>query len=416
VDGQYYSVDAATAKDLNFNTWFTTSTGTMSSEGLSLVDTQISLKSIVSNMTGKTYLLTPAGKQELSNPSEFVTDAPMVSDALLNVIPTVSEKLTAPVFVRGGTDKNIYLVGAAQKRPTISNAERAIFAGEMTNPAVQTITASALALLKTGAPVLAPGSYVKSAKSGLSYWITGSHSMALASNLEDAAQFGLAKPRTASSLELSGYKQNAKLSGSKVLCGEQNYIAIGGSYYKAAADVATQYAGGFIALDSLACARLKVAAVEIGRFIKTPDKVYYLIQKGQRRPIASAAKYEALRGDLLPAVSVDYYFAKKQSLGKAAPTVLVEPTATPTPTPTVTSTATPTPTKTPTPTPTPSKSPSKAPTPAPTPTSTVKTYIVVNGDTLSKIASKFGITVNALKAANKLTGDTIKLGQKLVIP
>jgi LysM repeat protein len=41
---------------------------------------------------------------------------------------------------------------------------------------------------------------------------------------------------------------------------------------------------------------------------------------------------------------------------------------------------------------------------------------VVSGDTLSKIAAKFGVSVTALKAANKLTTDTIKVGQKLVIP
>jgi LysM repeat protein len=107
---------------------------------------------------------------------------------------------------------------------------------------------------------------------------------------------------------------------------------------------------------------------------------------------------------------VDYYFAKKQALGKAAPATLVEPTATPTPTPTVTSTPTPTATKTATPT------PIKTATPTPTPTATAKTYIVVSGDTLQRIATKFGVTVTALKSANKLTSDTIKIGQKLVIP
>lgn len=416
VEGQYFAIDAETAKDFNFNTWFTTSNGTMTSEGLSTVDSLISVKSIIANSAGDTYLLTAAGKQQLTNPTEFLSDATVVSNAVLNAIPSVTEKLTAPLFVRGGTDKNIYLVEAGQKRATISAAERAIFAKEMSNPAVQTISASALNLLKTGAIALAPGSFVKSAKSGLSYWITGAHSMALVGAADDATQFGLAKARTAASAELAGYKQNSKLTGSKVLCDADTYVAIGGSYYKVAADVAAHYAGGAIVLDPLACGRLKIAPVELGRFIRTPDKVFWLIQKGQRRQIASAAKYAELRGDLLPAVNVDYYFAKKQALGKAAPAVLVEPSATPTPTPTPTSTKTSTPT--PTPTPTPTKTPTKAPTPTPTvtPSPAVKTYVVVSGDTLSKIAAKFGVTVNALKSANKLTSDTIKLGQKLVIP
>lgn len=43
-------------------------------------------------------------------------------------------------------------------------------------------------------------------------------------------------------------------------------------------------------------------------------------------------------------------------------------------------------------------------------------YEVQSGDSLSKIAVRFGVTVAALRDANKLTGDKIMLGQKLAIP
>jgi LysM repeat protein len=45
-----------------------------------------------------------------------------------------------------------------------------------------------------------------------------------------------------------------------------------------------------------------------------------------------------------------------------------------------------------------------------------ETYAVVSGDTLSGIARKFGTTVAELRSANGLTGDTIYLGQELMIP
>ncbi len=45
----------------------------------------------------------------------------------------------------------------------------------------------------------------------------------------------------------------------------------------------------------------------------------------------------------------------------------------------------------------------------------ITSYQVQGGDTLSLIASKFGISVATLKAANSLSSDTIKPGQKLTI-
>lgn len=45
-----------------------------------------------------------------------------------------------------------------------------------------------------------------------------------------------------------------------------------------------------------------------------------------------------------------------------------------------------------------------------------RTHMVVRGDTLGKIAARYGVTVTALKIANKLKTDRIQVGQRLVIP
>jgi peptidoglycan DL-endopeptidase LytE len=45
-----------------------------------------------------------------------------------------------------------------------------------------------------------------------------------------------------------------------------------------------------------------------------------------------------------------------------------------------------------------------------------ETYSVHTGDTLSRIATKYGVTLNALKAANHLTGNHIRVHQTLTIP
>ena len=77
----------------------------------------------------------------------------------------------------------------------------------------------------------------------------------------------------------------------------------------------------------------------------------------------------------------------------------------------------PSPTGTGTPTPHPSPTPTPRPSPAPTPSPTGIWYVVQSGDTLSGIATRFGVTVDAITAANNLEDPSlIYPGQYLFIP
>jgi LysM repeat protein len=53
---------------------------------------------------------------------------------------------------------------------------------------------------------------------------------------------------------------------------------------------------------------------------------------------------------------------------------------------------------------------------ASSPSDASNTYAVVSGDTIGGIARKQGTTPSALRAANNMKGDTLRIGQKLVIP
>jgi LysM repeat protein len=106
----------------------------------------------------------------------------------------------------------------------------------------------------------------------------------------------------------------------------------------------------------------------------------------------------------------------------------VPPTATPvvlpTNTPVVPPTATPIvpPTNTPVVPPTstpivpPTDTPIVPPTVAPPPTGGPVTYVVQRGDTLFRIAKRFGTSVRAIQLANGIRGTWIRVGQTLVIP
>jgi LysM repeat protein len=102
--------------------------------------------------------------------------------------------------------------------------------------------------------------------------------------------------------------------------------------------------------------------------------------------------------------------------GEARPSPTPTKTLVATFTATRTATATSTPTDTPVPTDTPPATPTATPPPPPTPTPPYTTYVVQAGDTLSGIASRFDVTVQALMQANGLSGTLINIGTSLIIP
>lgn len=55
-------------------------------------------------------------------------------------------------------------------------------------------------------------------------------------------------------------------------------------------------------------------------------------------------------------------------------------------------------------------------TPAPKPTASSVKYTVKRGDTLSTVAKQFKVTVEAIRTANNMTDDTIRVGDILLIP
>jgi LysM repeat protein len=334
----------------------------------------------------------------------------------------------------------------------LTGADRAKFAPAMTDPLIQVLSPSAMAMIATGQPAFAPGTYLKASDSSVNYLIDGYDRALIVPSAEKAAQLGLlAKPRVVKPSDFKGYNKKVAIETSKVLCQDQLFMAVGGKLSGISVADAAHYPGTVLSLDALTCATLKknLAADDrlnqIGRFIRTPDRQLWLVQRGKKRLIANAAAYQLLVGDRVPLVAVDAYFGSLIPVGAKAPATLVEATPTPSSSPSVspsaspsasatpkpsvsasptasatpkpTTTATPKPTVSATPTPTASPRPTVSATPSPTPTVKPATYTVVSGDTLIRIATRFGVTLTALMTANKITdANNIRIGQVLQIP
>jgi LysM repeat protein len=174
-------------------------------------------------------------------------------------------------------------------------------------------------------------------------------------------------------------------------------------------------------LDPGTCAALSISKAAGSRFIQTPDKKFFLVEDGKKRPLSNRAQYEALRAGGPAFISVDNTFASRVPTGaavKAGATavsdeVSAEPIAAPAP---VNTQPTPTPTRTPTATPTPTPTRTPAPAPVPPTSSKAKSYTVKAGDTLTGIAERFGTTSKRLRDLNNLSSDVIQIGKVLKLP
>jgi LysM repeat protein len=200
-------------------------------------------------------------------------------------------------------------------------------------------------------------------------------------------------------------------------------LIVAGKLVRVSQESFDQYPTTARALDAGTCASISVQAAAGSRFIQTPDKKFFLVEGGKKLPLKNKAQYQSLKGTSPNAISVDNAFAARIPTGKAvkagAPVVADAVSALPTPTASpAPNRPTPTPTVSPRPTASPTPSASPTPTPSPSPTaSATKRYTIKEGDTLTRIASRFGTTLKKLMELNGITDpNRIRIGQVLKLP
>jgi len=409
-DGSFFGIDPATATDVNFGTWFKGAGSTLSTQSIQALSVGPVIQSIVANAAGEQFLLTPTGKRLIQDTKNWIEKPTVLPPSVLDLIPTVAEQLVTPAVVRSTANATLFLVNDGELR-TIQTADRKAVRASLEENTVHRISPSALSQMRKGSQVIPPGALVRVGSTN--FLVDGLTRLYKIPSIEQARALGLGSARTVKKSAVSSYVRSGSLSGIKVTCGAQPLLVVAGKLVRVSAETFTHYPTTARELDPGTCAALSISASPGSRFIRTSSNQYFLVEAGQKRPIANKARYVALKGSGPSAIPVDAIFAARVPTGSkvGAGTAIVIDSVAPAPTPVATpAPANPTPTPTVTPKPTPTPIPSASP-------SAAKTYTVKSGDTLTGIATRFGTTSKILMELNSITNaNLIKIGQILKLP
>ena len=405
LNGQFYRLDPAVAKEIDFTKWFTPSAGSLSPQGLSAVESGVTIEPFLADSNSNIWLLSATGKRKITTSAPIITGVPKVDAQLLSRIPTTDTEIGGPALVSTAAKSGTFFVSNGLARPLYSAADQAAIAPLAAQSGVIFLLPSAFNQLTLGTTMLAPSTFVKSKSASTYYLVNDFNSLVAMPDLTAIKALGFDAARKVDPTVFSGYDTKRVFSGVKFVCQGDTYVASAGQAILVDPAAVPHLPGKSVRFSNDFCYNLTFSTETLGRFIHVPStKSYYLIESGKKRKIASYSAYIKLLGDQLPAVDIDASLAARFANGTAAPTKMPSAKAT------SSSTAVGQPgtsgTKTPTGTTTSTKPP----------VATTK-YTVKAGDSLSVIATKFNVTLKSLMAANSITNaNNVQIGQVLTIP
>jgi LysM repeat protein len=348
-------IKAGTAWQLN------KSAGTLTNDSIAKLTRGSAIAPFVSG-GGQSYLLTGAGKTLISDPANIATTMNSIPTALLAKISATSAgTITTPLVVQSvEAPTKSFLVYSKKKRLLVNAGQEAgllKIAGFQTKV---TWPGYALDALKTTNNVFSPAQIVKVKESGNIYLIDG-WDRGWALTLDQAKAFGVAAPPEITRTNFSGYKTSTRLASQKFVCGNRTYLAEAGKLIPIEAAAVAQWPGAVTTFAANTCANLRLETVQIGALV-TYGSNKYQVDGGKLRLIRTAAEYTALSQNRVAAVVISKTMFNL--IPKGNPT----------------------------------------------------SYVVVAGDSLSRVAVKFKTTKTVLRTINNLATEVLQRGQVLILP
>jgi len=418
--GQVYQVSGGLASDLSLDVWFEMLPDEIAVESVAAALSTETNFGLVKNQAGTSYLLTEAGRYELSNPALWGDIAVSWPDNLISKVPQLGT-LGDSAVVAFNTSY-VFFAHEGQRR-TIVNKVAAADLSEMIGQGgtVLDIPRVSLTALSNVGHAMVPGALVSVSGSGKKYISDGIDSLIPIGS--PGLMSELDPPKiTLSQSAFSKLELRSRILGPKISCEGQDFMVAEGKLVAVSSSMIANFPGSSYSLQQATCFAIGVSDQTAGQFLEDSSGTIWAVQDGVRWSLTQE-QYQALRGtgpEALPASR--YYLAIIDSAG-AAPedfalsqgNMSVQPAeielgfA-------VTELQAPGPAVVPTPTTPEVPSNSTAEDQEESQPQQEIVYVVKSGDTLNAIAAKHSITTAQLVELNNLTNpNQIYVGQRLIV-
>ncbi|MBD8468420.1 hypothetical protein IFU30_19290 [Plantibacter sp. CFBP 8798] len=217
--------------------------------------------------------------------------------------------------VKGATSAVYLLTGGKLRTYTSWNALVAMV--NNANPSIITLPPPVIGQLASGAPVLTPGSLVRTESSNTVYLIDGAQNRVPVSSFDYTTALGFTGTSFVAQAHLDAYTVDPAPLGFGITCNGQDYLAAAGTIHKLDPSLKSLYPIRFTALSPITCALL-TPGIDAGKFVRTPNGTIYLLEGGTKRGISSMARFAELGGVVGAWLDVPYTLSDQFPVGPNA--------------------------------------------------------------------------------------------------